>query len=328
MNGHDIRRGVSLYSYQEDYFLNRIDLKGAIAASAETGAVGIETIAEQMMPGFPHLTDAFYADYARMMAEYGTISVAHDMFLDTKRYKSRLLTDDEMVESLHRDIEHTARLGASVIRILVITPPHIVERAAPLAISKGIKLCLEVHSPWHFEHPWVQEHLAVADRVGREHVGLIPDLGIFVENFPRIISDRSIRDGAHPEIVEYIVGAYDAHRDLTALPAEIEPVGANAADLALADTVTHFVNEDPKKLIEYSPYIHHVHGKFYEMTEDDIEPSIPYPAIVAALKEAGYTGYIASEYEGNRHIQDAFEVRPVEQVQRHQRMLARLIAAD
>jgi hypothetical protein len=41
----------------------------------------------------------------------------------------------------------------------------------------------------------------------------------------------------------------------------------------------------------------------------------------------GHDGYRRSEYEGNRHIQDAFEVNSVEQLTRHQAMLARLIAA-
>jgi hypothetical protein len=43
------------------------------------------------------------------------------------------------------------------------------------------------------------------------------------------------------------------------------------------------------------------------------------------LAAAGYDGYISSEYEGNRHLQDAFPVDSVEQVRRHQRMLSNLI---
>ena len=61
------------------------------------------------------------------------------------------------------------------------------------------------------------------------------------------------------------------------------------------------------------------------MTEDLVEPSIPYDTIVGVLKQGGYTGHICSEYEDNRWIEDAHPVDSVEQVRRQQAMLTRLI---
>jgi hypothetical protein len=61
------------------------------------------------------------------------------------------------------------------------------------------------------------------------------------------------------------------------------------------------------------------------MTEDLVEYSIPYDKVVAVLDEGGYEGYICSEYEGNRWIEDAEPVQCVEQVRRQQEMLKRLI---
>ena len=43
------------------------------------------------------------------------------------------------------------------------------------------------------------------------------------------------------------------------------------------------------------------------------------------LIEGGYDGYLSSEYEGNRHIQDVFEVDSVEQVRRQQEMFKKLL---
>ena len=61
------------------------------------------------------------------------------------------------------------------------------------------------------------------------------------------------------------------------------------------------------------------------MTEDEVEYSIPYDEIVPVLIEGGFDGYLSSEYEGNRHIQDAFPVDSVEQVRRQHAMFARLL---
>ena len=53
--------------------------------------------------------------------------------------------------------------------------------------------------------------------------------------------------------------------------------------------------------------------------------SIPYDRIVPVLIEGGFDGYLSSEYEGNRHIQDAYPVDSVEQVRRQHALFARLL---
>ena len=93
----------------------------------------------------------------------------------------------------------------------------------------------------------------------------------------------------------------------------------------MAGDVSHMTYVNPRRLLEFMPYIFHVHGKFYEMLDDYTEYSIPYDEVVSVLNEGGYSGYISSEFEGNRHIQDAFEVDSVEQVRRQQVMLKNLI---
>lgn len=74
-----IKRGVSLYSFQEEYFLQKLDLEGCIAAAASMGAMGIEVVSEQMMRGFPVLSGSFYEQWQSWMEKYKTIPVAHDM---------------------------------------------------------------------------------------------------------------------------------------------------------------------------------------------------------------------------------------------------------
>jgi len=62
--------------------------------------------------------------------------------------------------------------------------------------------------------------------------------------------------------------------------------------------------QDVQKLKPLVPYSHHIHAKFYEMTEDYEEYSVPYDQIVKVLIEGGYDGYLASEWEGQRTTQD------------------------
>jgi sugar phosphate isomerase/epimerase len=82
---------------------------------------------------------------------------------------------------------------------------------------------------------------------------------------------------------------------------------------------------DPRDLLKIMPYIFHVHAKFWEITDDFQEYSIPYDEVVPVLVEGGYKGDLSSEYEGQRFTQDAFETDSCEQVRRHQVMLRRLL---
>ena len=49
---YDIKRSVSLYSYQDEYYNKQLDLEGCLRETAKTGATGVELLAEQMIRSF------------------------------------------------------------------------------------------------------------------------------------------------------------------------------------------------------------------------------------------------------------------------------------
>ena len=323
-----IKRGVSLYSFQEEYFLRTLSLQDCIRVAGEIGARGIEIIPEQSIPGYPHLTDEFVADWFGWMEKYGTTPVATDLFLDTKLHPDRWLSLDEQVASIRKDIDIAVRLGATVIRAIINTPPEVMEAAAPYAEEKGVRLLLEVHAPFHYSHPWIEQHLEVMHRTGSPALGLMPDMGTFVRRFPRVVSERALRDGAKPELVDLIVKTYDDHGDSHALMDIVNYRGGGPVDFGLARQATHYIWSEPKTMLPHMPLIGHIQAKFYEMTDDGTEFSIPYDEIVPVLVEGGFDGYLSSEYEGNRHIQDVYPVDSVEQVRRQHAMFARLLKEE
>jgi hypothetical protein len=83
--------------------------------------------------------------------------------------------------------------------------------------------------------------------------------------------------------------------------------------------------QDPKLLLPLKKYVRRFHGKFFEMTEDYKEASMPYDEIIPFLIQNGFEGAIVSEYEGARAIMDAFPTEEIEQVRRHQVMMKRLL---
>ncbi|MFD7995751.1 sugar phosphate isomerase/epimerase family protein [Streptomyces mexicanus] len=322
---HTIRRGVSLYSFQEEYFLRTLTVEQCVAAAADMGAYGIEIIPEQSIPGHPTLPEAFVADWHRWMDRYGTTPTATNAFLDTKLHPRRMLTLDEQTARVRREIDIAVALGAPIVKATVNFPPEVMAAVAPYAADHGVRVLLEVHAPFHYEHPWIQEHLAVMHRAGPDVLGLMPDMGIHVRRFPRVVSERALRDGADPRLVDYIVRTYDDHGDTHALMDIVNYRGGGPVETGLARQATHYIWSDPRDMLDHMAFIHHIQAKFYEMPDEKAEYSIPYEEIVPVLVDGGFDGYLSSEYEGNRHIQDAFAVDSVEQVRRQQRMLARLL---
>ena len=84
-----IKRSISLYSYQQAYYLGQLDLEGCVAAAAATGATGIELIPEQMPVGnFPNPRRDDIAWWKDLMAKYGCPCSGRSRCRPRDRWKS------------------------------------------------------------------------------------------------------------------------------------------------------------------------------------------------------------------------------------------------
>jgi sugar phosphate isomerase/epimerase len=229
------------------------------------------------------------------------------------------------LDSIIKDLKFANRLGCKVMRIIVSTTPELMRRAAPFAEKYDVKMGIEVHSPWHINNAWMTKHYEVMEETGSTHLGFIPDMGIFTKKLPRVMIDKMIRQGADEKIAEFVCKQYEAGVMQEYIIAEVKQMSNKPMDIALAEQTRHNIYSNPKSLLQFMDKIFHIHAKFYEMQEDYSEFSIPYAEIIKVLKEGGFNGYLSSEYEGNRHIQDIMEVDSVEQVRRQQVMFQNLI---
>lgn len=322
-----IKRGVSLYSFQEETFLGQMTIEDCVAFAASMGANAIEILPEQNMPTFPDISDADVAWWQDLMARHGTHLSCYDMFLDTKIRKDREMTDDEQVDSIVRDLKLCHRLGIRTMRILVFVRPEILARCVPYAEQYDVHMGVEVHAPWHLEHAWILRTIDEADRLGTKHLGILPDMGIFMKHYPPVFRARFERMGARPEVAQYIVDAHEAKimAEYTIYEVAVKMQG-NKTEVAMAETLRHAPYANPRRIGEYAPYFHHIQAKFYEMNADATDPSIAYDEVIPELARVGWNGTLSSEYEGNRWIQDVEPVDSREQVRLQHRMFERLIA--
>lgn len=265
------------------------------------------------------------ANWHNLMKKYATYPVAHDFMLDFKRYKGREMPFEEQVASVKNDVDFAKRLGTPYMRALVAISPDVLVAAAPYAEEAGIKILVEVHAPLHFDHPWILRHAEAFDKSGSKALGFLPDMGMFLDKFPPIWKARFIRNGVPQNIADYVEKAYEDRVLSEYVIQNVRDMGGVGPAIGMAETLRHNAAFDPKRMLDHMDRIHNIHGKFYEVTEDLIEPSIPYEQIINILTKGGYQGHICSEYEGNRWIEDAQKVDSVEQVTRQQKMLQKFI---
>ena len=277
------------------------------------------------MPDFPSISDAKVDAWRAMLDRHGAVPTCYDMFLDTKIRKDRLMSDDEQIESISRDIVLANRLGFKNMRVLVFVRPDILERCVPIAERYDVHLGVEVHAPWHLEHAWILRTIDIADRLGTKHLGIVPDMGIFMKHYPPEYRDRFLRRGATPHIVDFILEQHEQKvmAEYTIYEVAVKMKG-NAADVAMAETLRHAPYANPKRIKDYVPYFRHIQAKFYGMDEQCRDPAIAYDEVIPELIKAGWEGYLSSEYEGNRWIQDVQAVDSREQVWRQHVMFERL----
>jgi sugar phosphate isomerase/epimerase len=294
-DGGPFQYGVSLYSFMTDYG-TVMDLETALAAVADVGATGVEILGEGHVERYPEPTTEWIDRWFALLEKYSLEPTNYGSWIDTRLHssgvKARDLTAAEGAAMLQRDLRLAKRLGFRFVRpkIGVVSSdlvPHpiwtqSVERSLDLAAELDVVICPEIHSPTPIKHEVVDDYIGLIERTGTKHFGLLLDTGIF--------QDRPI---------PLKPGELPGRR-----PAFLDGIAVDPADIA-----------------DIAKYVVFIQAKFHDIDENLVDQQIPWEPVLRALKDAGYTGYLSSEYEGDR-----LPWRSIEQVRR-QHSLMRSIAS-
>jgi sugar phosphate isomerase/epimerase len=259
--------GVTLYSYTGDYGVT-MTLEDCIADAVDAGAQGIEILSETHIPGYPDPTDAWVDHWHKLMDKYGTTPTCYDCWVDSRLHKGRTLTVQESLDFLLRDMKLANRLGFKIMRpkLGVVTddlvPDPVWRQMVERALPYAEELDVRIAPEIHSPTP-------LKSKTVEDYMDLIAKTG--TRHFGMLID----------------TGIFKTREGRTLAPGEW-------ADPILAI--------DPRDLLPYLPYVFHMHAKFWGISDDLEEGSIPYDTVVKALNEIGYSGYLSAEYEGSRDL--------------------------
>ena len=349
-----IKRGVSLYSYQQEQFFEKMDWRAMIAEVHDhLKTDGIEIIMDSIVPRYPFPEEEFIFDWNNTMARYGMKAVTADVFLDVHQFRDHVMTHAEAAQRLKNDIIIASKLGFENVRTLSSVPIDVIEMALETAEKYNVRIGKEIHFPIPIKQRTrkknkygmasvrdfglVQQIIDLRAKSGSPYVGLVPDFGIFQHCASKVTVDYERRNARYPEEVDFIVENRSKYSfdELVELANARYPDGEMSVS-SMERLAIHEPVSKPEDIKEIIPYIISVHGKFYDMTEIPGQPGcyedlcIDYENPIRYLKDCHYDGYINSEYEGQRDQQDqGYALLPDEvlQVRRHHEMLKRLIEA-
>lgn len=350
---HDIKLGVSLYSYQDNYYFKRFDLEGCIAAAAGAGAEGIEVFSDAMIREWPYISDAFVDKWNGWMERYGVEPVCLDHFSDRAMWHDKQLTDDEMFERGVMYIKAAKKLGCKAIRVLheehigpfsisgyKLTDYDLIARLLPVAAEHDIMLALEVHTKDGVGAPYQLKYIELAEKTGIPYVGLQADFSTFEYCLSTADITERVARGATREVWEFIREkqreAYFAGEpfEYESIKEEVEKMPLTEADQASLRFFGRRRGNNPTfqqlyaDLKQYASKLVYVHGKFYDIDENGQVDNMDYPVILKALQDGGYKGYLSSEFEGNRRMNMVGWCDEIEYVRKHQQLMRKCLGYE
>lgn len=186
--GSQLKRGVTLYSYQEEYYTRAMTLEDCLAEMAAIGAEGLELLPEQMVPGFPEPSQSWVDAWFLMLEKYGLKPTCLDTFVDTTWGGHREMSTTEAVEVLVSHMKLAKRLGFQSIRPTTGPVPDaaidMIEQVIPHAEKLDVKVAVEIHAPTMLRSRFIEEYVELINRTGTKHFGFTLDMGLFCRTIP------------------------------------------------------------------------------------------------------------------------------------------------
>lgn len=302
--------GVTLFSLTNEWQQRMYDLDGMIAKVAELGlGPGLEVVGFQTFRTYPSVSDEEAYHFRRLVEKYNLIPTCLGANMDNGRHPKRLMNEDEIYSYVERQLVSAKKLGFPLMRVPPAVGSLSLEKILPLAEKYKIILAVELHSPLSIYHPEVIGLRAMFDRLQSPYLGFIPDFSTTMTSVPEGYWANLRKAGASEELITAAKQIWITDEPIPAkfgaLADACKRFSANPIVAGQINNVmTMFGHAPVDTWREILPYTRHVHGKYYEVNAEGVEPSIPYAALMKLLKEEKYQGTISAEWEGQAFTED------------------------
>ena len=335
---NQIKSSITLFGFTDKYVKREYSLEDTLKITKRLGGDGLEIVVPQMVKGHPNPDDEWAAYFKDLCQKYELDPVCYSIYVDNGKYRGRFMTEAERMAATIRDMESAKKMGFKYVRSQDALLPQTMEKLLPYAEELDLHLAIELHGPYSPSTPLFQQFEEMFEKNNSEHLGIVMDFSAFASGAPLTVLDAFPDDVCHKDLLMKVRRLFET----TEIPEEeliemIRKEGGDEADILIAKNKlftglepnwkmgtpyyrTHPDYEGFRRLLKWSKYIH---GKYWYVDENLNCPGVDYPQFVKIMKEEGYNGYVATEYEG--HAFNPF-LDNEEQMARHIKMMKKLWA--
>lgn len=327
-----VELGVTLYSMTNEWLAGHYKLPELVDEVGKRNlGPGVELIGFQSLRGFPNRVAKSDLQDLRAAIERNSLtptSLAANA--DVARKADAWMDTDESVEYMRPQIEMARELGFPVVRTQIGLTPAVLEKLEPIAAKAKVHLGMEVHAPEGPNTPKVMATREVYERIDSEWLGFIPDFSSCMRAIPPGMLDKLREAGLSEDGIGLLTGAWESAGAPFQRYGQFAEAAAKSGepDLPVKQAMlvfTMFGRENPEDWREVLPQVRHIHGKFYDVDDNLVSPSIDYETLMTIFGEARKIFTMSSEWEGHAYLnadeQDAFDI-----VAKHHEMCRKFLA--
>ncbi len=255
-----IHRGVSTYCWYPLYNVN-MDLEDSFEIMQDMGAHGLEILADVIIDGYPYPSQEWLNKWFALCDKYEIVPVEYGHWVESRLYRGRECTVEESLEQLIHDIKLASYMGFTCMR----TKLGVID---------------EILTPTQIWRDVIRKALPYAEKY---NVIMQPEI-----HAPTKLTDQMILD-----YVEFIEKEQTQYFGFNIDFGTFQTKGVEGMP-----SFREFDPSMPEDLIPLLPYVHCCHAKYYNMSEDFEETTIPYREVIKVMQDHGWSGYLLSEYEG------------------------------
>jgi Xylose isomerase-like TIM barrel len=314
-----------MFSFTNEWLTRRYTLEQILASAAELDiGPGLEVIGFQTWRTYPQLTTDEVLNFRRLVDALGFEPAALGGYVDLARRTDRLLTVPEAVEFLRPQIETARRLGFPVLRLHAGIPVEVLEQLAPAAAAAGVTLGTEFQGQQSPDAPAVAAIVEAGERV-ESGIGIVLDFSVAMTAVPKFFMDAVCGLGMSAEDLGELVALWGQGVPTGELFAALGEVDAPPAAIGEArGGFFRFGRQEPQAWLPLVPHIVYAHAKFWELDDTDTDPTVRTGDLLTMLDEAGYGGFVCSEWGGSSWV-DADEVDAFDLVRRHRELCNQIV---
>lgn len=291
-----IQLSASLYSLSSYYVKGIFTLEECLKAIRDYGFHGIEIVAAQMVPEYPNPSDKWLGNFRELLAKYDLKPICYSAYIDYGIRSDRDLNEEEIIQFTVNDMIYAKKAGFGLVRTQHSISPEIYEKMIPYCEKLDMKLAIEMHHPHHPHVSVWEKYIELMNTKGNGYLGVVPDFSIFQVRPHKLLVERLKKAGFREDRLDKVLMLHGRREPLS----EALKLDLNRLEAEFTESIYEKFNptniDELSTLIPVTPYIH---GKFYYLENGDADECIPYEKILPKIKELGYEGYIAAEYEGH-----------------------------